>query len=57
MFHKEGYKIILITLFLAIGIALASEFLIDSVWIKRLILIAIIIFLVAVTVHSVLAEL
>ncbi|EAP85942.1 MULTISPECIES: phosphatidylserine decarboxylase family protein [Croceibacter] len=48
MFHKEGYKIILITLFLAIGIALASEFLIDSVWIKRLILIAIIIFFVLI---------
>lgn len=37
MFHKEGYKIIIIAMFAAIGIALASQLLIDNLWTQRLI--------------------
>ena len=48
MFHKEGFKIILITIFSAIIIALAAEFLIESVLIKRIILAAVIILFVLV---------
>lgn len=48
MFHKEGFKIILITIFSAITIALAAEFLIESVLIKRIILAAVIILFVLV---------
>lgn len=48
MFHKEGFKIILITIFSAIIIALAAEFLIESVLIKRIILAAVIFLFVLV---------
>ncbi|NAS29618.1 phosphatidylserine decarboxylase family protein [Flavobacteriaceae bacterium R38] len=34
MFHKEGHKIILITLLLTIGISLGAEYFIPIVWLK-----------------------
>ena len=48
MFHKEGFKIILITIFASIAIALAAEFLIESVLITRIILVAVIVVFVLI---------
>ncbi len=48
MFHKEGYTIILISLLIAIGIAVTSEFFIASVITRRIILIAVLVLLVLI---------
>ena len=48
MFHKEGFKIILITLFVVIGISLIAHYFIDIVWLKKAIQLLSIVFLIAV---------
>ncbi len=48
MFHKEGHKIILVTLFLCIGLAIISEFFIDNTWISGSVKVIAIIFLVLI---------
>ncbi len=35
MFHKEGAKIIMITLVLTVGVVLASDFLISIIWLQK----------------------
>ena len=37
MFHKEGFKIILITLFAVIGISVIAHYFVDILWLKKLI--------------------
>ncbi len=48
MFHKEGSKIILITLILVVGVIFLSDAFISTVWLKSLILLLAIFFLVMV---------
>lgn len=48
MFHKEGFKIILITLFAVIGISLIAHYFIDIPWLKKLIQIVAFLFLIAI---------
>ena len=48
MFHKEGFKIILITLFAVIGISLIAHYFIDILWLKKLIQIVAFLFLIAI---------
>ena len=48
MFHKEGHKIILITLIVTIGIALAAEYFVTLQWLKILIQVSAIILLVLI---------
>ena len=48
MFHKEGFKIILITLFVVIGISLIAHYFIDIPWLKKLIQIVAFLFLIAI---------
>ena len=48
MFHKEGFKIILITLFAVIGISLIAHYFIDIPWLKKLIQIIAFLFLIAI---------
>ena len=48
MFHKEGFKIILITLFAVIGISVIAHYFIDIPWFKKLIQIVAFLFLIAI---------
>lgn len=48
MFHKEGFKIILITLFAVIGISLIAHYFVDIPWLKKLIQIVAFLFLIAI---------
>ena len=48
MFHKEGFKIILITLFAVIGISLIAHYFVDTPWLKKLIQIVAFLFLIAI---------
>ena len=48
MFHKEGFKIILITLFAVIGISLIAHYIVDIPWLKKLIQIVAFLFLIAI---------
>ena len=48
MFHKEGFKIILITLFAVIGISLLAHYFVDIPWLKKLIQIIAFLFLIAI---------
>lgn len=48
MFHKEGFKIILITLFAVIGISVIAHYFIDILWLKKLIQIVAFLFLIAI---------
>ena len=48
MFHKEGFKIILITLFAVIGISLIAHYFVDIQWLKKLIQIVAFLFLIAI---------
>lgn len=48
MFHKEGHKIILITLVIVIGIALIAENFIDILWLKMIIQITAIVILILI---------
>lgn len=48
MFHKEGFKIILITLFAVIGISLIAHYFVDILWLKKLIQIVAFLFLIAI---------
>ncbi|MDU6659473.1 MAG: phosphatidylserine decarboxylase family protein [Capnocytophaga sp.] len=48
MFHKEGFKIILITLFAVIGISLIAHYFVDIPWLKKLIQIIAFLFLIAI---------
>lgn len=48
MFHKEGFKIILITLFAVIGISLIAHYFVDIQWLKKLIQIIAFLFLIAI---------
>lgn len=48
MFHKEGFKIILITLFAVIGISLIAHYFVDIPWLKKLIQIVAFLFLTAI---------
>lgn len=48
MFHKEGFKIILITLFAMIGISLIAHYFVDIPWLKKLIQIVAFLFLIAI---------
>ena len=48
MFHKEGFKIILITLFAVIGISLIAHYFVDIPWLKKLIQIIDFLFLIAI---------
>lgn len=48
MFHKEGQTIILITFFITAGVILASQFYIDIEWLRILLQIAMLLFLVLI---------
>ncbi|EFS98078.1 phosphatidylserine decarboxylase [Capnocytophaga ochracea F0287] len=48
MFHKEGFKIILITLFAVIGISVIVHYFVDILWLKKLIQIVAFLFLIAI---------
>jgi len=48
MFHKEGFKIILITLFAVIGISVIAHYFVDILWLKKLIQIVAFLFLIAI---------
>ena len=48
MFHKEGYKIILITLFISIVGALAIERWIEIVWLRYLLMLTILVFVILI---------
>ncbi|WP_067149659.1 phosphatidylserine decarboxylase family protein [Pseudotamlana agarivorans] len=48
MFHKEGYKIILVTFVIVVGTALLVDRFIDINWLKTSILVALIIFLILI---------
>jgi phosphatidylserine decarboxylase len=48
MFHKEGFKIILITLFAVIGISVIAHYFVDIPWLKKLIQIVAFLFLIAI---------
>ncbi len=48
MFHKEGYKIILITLVIVIAAVLAIDWFIDIEWLRLLLSIAVIVFLILI---------
>ena len=48
MFHKEGFKIILITLFAVIGISVIAHYFVDIPWLKKLIQIIAFLFLIAI---------
>lgn len=48
MFHKEGFKIILITLFSVIGISVIAHYFVDIPWLKKLIQIVAFLFLIAI---------
>lgn len=48
MFHKEGFKIILITLFSVIGISVIAHYFVDIPWLKKLIQIIAFLFLIAI---------
>lgn len=48
MFHKEGFKIIFITLFAVIGISLIAHYFVDIPWLKKLIQIVAFLFLIAI---------
>lgn len=48
MFHREGHKIILITLFITIGIALAADYYVVIPWLKILIQVASLILLILI---------
>ena len=48
MFHKEGYKIIIITLFLCIGLSLIAENFIENNIVKYLVIVTSIIFLLLI---------
>ena len=48
MFHKEGFKIILITLFAVIGISLIAHYFVDIPWLKKLIQIVAFLFLIPI---------
>ena len=48
MFHKEGFKIILITLFAVIGISLIAHYFVDIPWLKKLIQIVSFLFLISI---------
>ena len=48
MFHKEGFKIILITLFVVIGISLIAHYFVDIEWLKKAIQLLAIVFLIAI---------
>ena len=48
MFHKEGYKIILITLFICIIAAVATDQLVTLEWLRYLLLFTVLVFLVLI---------
>jgi len=48
MFHKEGYKIILITLFISIVGALAIDRWIEIVWLRYLLMLTILVFVILI---------
>ena len=48
MFHKEGFKIILVTLFIVIGVSLIAHYFVDILWLKKGIQLLAIIFLIAI---------
>ena len=48
MFHKEGFKIILVTLFVVIGVSLIAHYFVDILWLKKGIQLLAIIFLIAI---------
>ncbi|GET46765.1 phosphatidylserine decarboxylase family protein [Capnocytophaga felis] len=48
MFHKEGFKIILTTFFITIGLVLSAHFFIDIFWLQKLIQVFALVFLILV---------
>ncbi|MBC6999536.1 phosphatidylserine decarboxylase family protein [Cytophaga sp. FL35] len=48
MFHREGQKIILITFFIVCAIILASQFYVDLLWLRWILQIAAVIFLILI---------
>ena len=48
MFHKEGFKIILVTLFIVIGVSLIAHYFVDILWLKKGIQLLAIVFLIAI---------
>jgi phosphatidylserine decarboxylase len=48
MFHKEGYKIIVITLVLVIGLVLAIDWFVDIEWLKLLLSVVLLVFLILI---------
>lgn len=48
MFHKEGYKIIVVTLVLVIGLVLAIDWFIDIEWLKLLLSVTLLVFLILI---------
>jgi len=48
MFHKEGHKIILISLFIAAGLSIAIDHFIEIEWLRMTLLITVIVFLILI---------
>ncbi|GEQ85680.1 phosphatidylserine decarboxylase [Patiriisocius marinistellae] len=48
MFHKEGYKIILITLFIVVGVSLATDYLISNLYLRGVVLLTVVVFLILI---------